>query len=196
MKATSFNQQTRQRLRKQRRDLTSVQQRHHGEQVKRHLKKLSCFQKAKVVAVYRDADGELSTDAIIKACRQMNKQLLLPVLHPFMHGHLMFRQWPVNARMKLNRYGIDEPASCYDVIDARAIDLVIVPLVAFDENCYRMGMGGGYYDRTFSFRHINSWRKPKLIGVAHELQRVDKINIESWDIAMDAVITESKIYQR
>lgn len=180
-------------LRQQRRQLSRRQQIKHGKSVAKLLARHPWFQHAKVIAVYLDADGEVSTSAIVDQARKVNKQLLLPVLHPFRHGRLLFRNWPLNARMETNRYAIKEPSSRYAVINVRRVDLVIVPLVAFDRRCYRMGMGGGYYDRTFAFRHINSWRKPRLIGVAHSLQMVNEVDNQAWDIALDAIITEQGI---
>lgn len=76
------------------------------------------------------------------------------------------------------------------------LDLIILPLVAFDLSGNRLGMGGGFYDRTLSFKHQRChWKGPKLIGIAHELQRVDLLPVNDWDIPLDAVITEQKLYQ-
>ncbi len=195
MTAINTPHQHRQSLRQQRNALTSVQHRLHGKAVARQLMRHPWFQRAGTIAIYLDTDGEMQTESIIQLSRQLNKRLVLPVLHPFRHGHLLFRDWPVNARMKPNRFKIEEPARKYAVVDTRAIDLVIVPLVGFDDRCYRIGMGGGYYDRTFSFRHINSWRKPRLIGIAHALQQLEKVDNKAWDIALDVVITEKQIFR-
>lgn len=196
MTAIKTPRQLRQSLRHQRNALTSIQQRLHGKAVARQLMRHPWFQRARTIAVYLDNDGELQTDSIIQLSRQLNKRLVLPVLHPFRHGHLLFRDWPVNARMQPNQFRIKEPARKYAVVDTRSIDLVIAPLVGFDDRCYRIGMGGGYYDRTFSFRHVNSWRKPRLVGIAHALQQLETVDNRAWDIALDIVITEKKIFRR
>ena len=91
-----------------------------------------------------------------------------------------------------------EPRICADrLIAARNLDLVIVPLLGFDSDCNRIGMGGGYYDRSFAFtrryRHIKG---PYLLGLAHESQRVEQLDAQPWDIALDAVITEQNLYVR
>ena len=196
MTAANSSPQLRQSIRQQRRLLSKRQQFQHGAAVASRLLIHPWFQNANVVAFYRDTDGELSTHAMIKAARAAGKKIVLPVLHPFRHGQLLFRAWPMNASMSVNRFGIEEPSSVNPIVDVNRVDVVIVPLVGFDKHCYRIGMGGGFYDRTFAFRHINSWRKPKLIGVAHAMQEIDKVDNQAWDIAMDAVITEEAIYQR
>ncbi len=95
-----------------------------------------------------------------------------------------------------NIYGIREPK----LIPANrraawALDLVLLPLVAFDALGNRMGMGGGYYDRTFSFKSLRKGMTgPNLIGLAHEIQRVEKLPIESWDIPLTSIVTDSKSY--
>ena len=78
----------------------------------------------------------------------------------------------------------------------RSLDLILVPLVAFDANGQRVGMGGGFYDRTLGKARINStWKRPYLIGIAHELQRVPAIAVQPWDVQMDAVVTEAGVYR-
>ena len=76
-----------------------------------------------------------------------------------------------------------------------ALDLVITPLVAFDAEGNRMGMGGGYYDRSFAWRKRRRiWRGPMLVGYAYELQKLNSIRASDWDVPMDAVVTESALY--
>jgi 5-formyltetrahydrofolate cyclo-ligase len=95
-----------------------------------------------------------------------------------------------------NQFSIPEPSiRLRQPTKPWALDLVIMPLVAFDADCNRLGMGGGYYDRTFAYLNKRRfWRKPILIGVAHECQRVANLESEVWDIPLDAVVTEEKIY--
>ena len=102
-------------------------------------------------------------------------------------------------------FEIDEP----DVprsqwLTGQQLDLVITPLVAFDANCHRIGVGGGYYDRTFAFLSslrgqvdsVSATVRPtKLIGFAMELQRVESIELNPWDVVLDTIVTEEKIYK-
>lgn len=106
---------------------------------------------------------------------------------------------PVNSltHTSLNRYGIKEPQiDNAALVDASSLDAVLVPLVGFDEQCNRMGMGGGYYDRCFAQKRDQSVQKPLLIGVAYELQGVDNVHTEDWDVPLDYIITERRIIQR
>jgi len=94
-----------------------------------------------------------------------------------------------------NFYGIPEPRPI-ELIDPRTLDLVLTPLVAFDGSGHRIGMGGGYYDRSFAFlRRRRYWRKPHLLGLAYELQKLPAIIPNDWDIPLDAVATEARIYR-
>ena len=135
---------------------------------------------------------------ILEQAAASGKRCYLPVLHPFLHGRLLFCRWQPGERLWPNRFGILEPRSRRDhILPARRLDLVIVPLLGFDIACHRLGMGGGYYDRTFAFlnqrRHI---RRPLLIGLAHELQLVDRLDPQPWDVQLDAVVTAQRIYRR
>ena len=82
-------------------------------------------------------------------------------------------------------------------VDPRAEVLgtvVLAPLVVFDSNCNRIGMGGGFYDRSFEFRKNPESKLPRLIGVAHEFQKVDQILPEDWDVRLDRIVTDQAIY--
>ena len=94
------------------------------------------------------------------------------------------------------RFGIPEPARIHDRrIKSIALDLVLLPLVAFDTAGHRLGMGGGYYDHSFEFiRRRVHWNKPRLVGLAYEFQRLPLIEPEPWDVSLDAVATEQGVY--
>ena len=81
------------------------------------------------------------------------------------------------------------------MLGPEAIDLVLVPLVAFDPQRNRIGMGGGFYDRSFAFRKNPDQPRPVLIGVAHELQKVDLLEPEPWDVQLDMVVTDQAVYR-
>ena len=77
----------------------------------------------------------------------------------------------------------------------RELDLILAPLVGFDTHGNRLGMGGGYYDRTFAYlKHRLHWQKPRLIGLAYELQRVADLANHAWDVPLQSVVTEQHIY--
>jgi 5-formyltetrahydrofolate cyclo-ligase len=98
-----------------------------------------------------------------------------------------------DAASRANHLGIEEPQGSR-CIGARWLDIVFLPLVGFDERGMRLGMGGGYYDRTFAFRNLRAtWRGPRLVGIAYEFQRVPPIERAWHDVMLDAVVTEEGI---
>ncbi len=95
----------------------------------------------------------------------------------------------------MGAYGIPE-ASHAEVITARELDVVFVPLLGFDDALARLGQGGGYYDSTFQFRRARRhWRRPLLVGIAFDEQRVDRLPVERWDLRLDLIVTPTKVYR-
>lgn len=116
------------------------------------------------------------------------KQVYLPIVHG---KSLKFARFTEQTHLQKNRFGIDEPVAVATLQTDR-LNLVLAPLVAFDQNGNRLGMGGGYYDRTFAF--LAKCARPaalKLVGVAFEFQRTELPNPRPWDIPLDAVVTET-----
>lgn len=156
------------------------------------------FLHAKRVAGYFGSNGEIDPMPLMAHAAALHKHCYLPVLHPFRTGCLWFCRWHPGDQLQLNRYGIPEPVpSAGALISARWLDLVVVPLLGFDPACHRLGMGGGYYDRTFSFaRRHRLASRPFLLGVAHEVQRVDALPSRPWDVQLDCIVTDRKCYSR
>ena len=180
-------------IRSRRKSLSAKENRSHGESVSRHLASLAVFRRARRIAVYLSVNGELDTAPLIERLLLKRKRLYLPVLHPFRHGRLLFCQWDGKRSLVPNRYGISEPRCTSGTLapSVRRLDVIIVPLVAFDVSLNRIGMGGGYYDRTFGYaRSSGRWKRPLLIGVAHRFQQVDRIEAAAWDVPLDYVVTE------
>jgi 5-formyltetrahydrofolate cyclo-ligase len=187
----------RRQLRQNRRLLTEQDQRLHSAAAARQISHFLPYLKAASVAVYASEDGELDLTPVVAHARRHGKKVYLPVLHPFGGNRLWFSQWFPGDPLIRNRFGIPEPDIHKQTpVHGRAIDLVLMPVVAFDDQLRRLGMGGGYYDRTLAFRaRMRNWRKPFLVGVAHDSQRVDACPHRGWDVSMDAVITELKVYR-
>lgn len=117
----------------------------------------------------------------------------LPVLHA--DDRLRFAPWRPGAPLVANRFGIPEPQIADGLLlDAADLALALVPLVAFDERGHRLGMGGGWYDRTFAARREAQCATPMLIGVGYEIQRVERLEPAPWDVRLDAVCTEAATY--
>lgn len=154
------------------------------------------FRKAKNIAAFIGSKGELDPMPALEAAHKQGKKCYLPVLHPFLHGKLLFARWSPETHLVQNHFGILEPIiKNGHVIKASALDLVVTPLLGFDSNCQRLGMGGGYYDRTFAFRNRRKvWRGPLLYGFAFEAQNTQGLSTNPWDIKLDCIITEKYEY--
>ncbi len=142
------------------------------------------------VAGYQSMQGEMNLDPVFEHCHQHNIMTLLPI----MRGQsLMFAPFTAASTFTVKQYGIKEPDTPQsEWLSPDQLNLVLVPLVAFDNTCNRIGMGGGFYDRSFEFRK-NKKTPPTLIGVAHQLQQVEDVLPQPWDVALDGIITDKKI---
>ncbi len=155
------------------------------------------FRYARRIAFYLAADGELDPLPLLHHACRLGKRCYLPVLHPHGHRRLWFAPWRPGEPLAANRYGIPEPLwQRTGWLHPRVLDLVLVPLVAFDAACHRMGMGAGYYDRTFAWKlAAPAWIGPRLVGYGYEQQRVPSLRVRSWDVPLEAVITECRIHR-
>ena len=162
------------------------------------LQRLHSFirlRRARRIAGYIGHAGEIDPLPLL-ATLQRRTPTYLPVLHPLHPGRLWFCRWQPGDVLRENRFGIPEPdCRTRGQLAAQHLDIVITPLLGFDAACHRMGMGGGYYDRTFAFLRARRFtNRPLLIGLAHEVQRVEHIEPNTWDVNLDAVVTEQHIY--
>ena len=186
--------QIRKSIRQQRRALSRREQNQHQQTVIKQIFRTGLLRKHKRIAVYLDSDGELATDQIIRRLLKMKKQVYLPVLFPFAKNKLLFFPYTKKTRLIKNRFDIEEPKFFRRRITTASLSLIFMPLVAFDEQGNRIGMGGGFYDRTLSrCKTQRQSHLPVLIGLAHELQKVNNIDKRSWDIPLDGLITEKKV---
>lgn len=152
------------------------------------------FKASHHIACYLACENEFDCGAIIRAIWQAKKNCYLPIISAPPEKILTFVPYGQNDPLILNRYHILEPHHTAKPFPAEKLDLVIVPLVAFDLTGHRLGMGGGFYDKTFSFLRDKKNTKPALIGLAYAWQLVDPIISEVWDVALDQVVTENLIY--
>ena|SRR5690606_10612047 len=157
-----------------------------AERLADHLLALPFVPDRGLVAGYWAMDGEIGLHAW-----QLRLPPALTYCLPVLHGDVLrFAPWRPGAALVSNRYGIPEPdVAPGDLLAAGDMALVVAPLVAFDARCHRIGMGAGWYDRSFAFRRARA-APPWLAGAAFALQQVDAIAAESWDVPMDAICTE------
>jgi 5-formyltetrahydrofolate cyclo-ligase len=174
-------------LRKRRRALPAKAALDAGEAVARQLEGIPRWASAQRVAVYQAADGEVDTRPICQRCLNLGKQLLLPVIMP--DKHLEFAEWKRGAALQANRFGIPEPPPDAPRCPVNNLDVVFLPLVGWDRNGNRLGMGGGFYDRTLA-----EATAPLLIGLAYGIQQVAALPAHDWDVRMDFVITEAGVF--
>jgi len=181
-------------MREQRRALSSRQRRDAADRAADLLLHSRPFRHSRRIALYFAMEGELDPAPVLRAALAQGKQCFVPALSPGTRGRMWFVPITAHSKLRRNRFGIPEPVHRRrDRLAPRRLDLVLVPLAAFDDNGHRIGMGGGYYDRTFTFRKTrHRWRKPLLIGYAYEFQRVPRIAAQPWDVCLDAIITERK----
>lgn len=190
----------RKHCRQQRRSLSKTQQIQHGQQATSLLLKSAWLQRPKKIAIFLSEDGELETRLLIKRLWQSHHTLYLPVMRNVRQGLkvMAFAAYHPHTKLQPNQFKMLEPADKNQtVLQGRQLDLIITPLTCFDALGSRIGMGGGFYDRTFAFKRRqlkHQLARPKLIGWAHECQQVEQIVREDWDVPLDGLVSETKIY--
>ncbi|MBP9726049.1 MAG: 5-formyltetrahydrofolate cyclo-ligase [Gammaproteobacteria bacterium] len=145
----------------------------------------------KNIAVYLAVDGEINLQPLIKALWQLQYNVFLPVID-IDTQMLSFVQYNASTTMKKNQYGIEEPQNMTSDILAKNLDFVLMPLVAFDHLGTRLGMGKGFYDKSFEFCREKPG-KPLLIGVAYACQCAQQLPVDPWDVPLDGVLTEKEL---
>lgn len=151
------------------------------------------FQKAHRIGAFMAYGSEVDPAEIVLKAHAFNKGCYMPILHPQHPGRLRFAKVDFHTRFVKNRFGIDEPKVSADKwIAPWELDLVLMPLVAFDAMGHRLGMGGGYYDRAFHCRKFMT--KPYLMGLAFECQRLDYVPHLQHDVTCDAIVSEKRFY--
>ncbi len=183
----------RQHYRRARRSLSITEQRTHSRSVARHLKTSTLLLSGGIVAAYlpNQADGELDSVPTLQQLWSMGRRVCVPVIGSEQGFMDLYRLTPA-TRLIENRLGIAEPEPGSPHVNLRAVALMLVPLVAFDDGGTRLGMGGGFYDRFLGA--VPAPLRPRFVGLAHEAQRSNTaLPREPWDIRLDAVVTEAGV---
>ena len=190
-------------LRIKRRHLSVIKQHQHAKIITRRIIHSQLFKRSRTIALYLSADGEVDLSALINKLHADSKKCYLPVILSRQHSIIAFAPYEKHTHLKKNCFGILEPVFHKKQLKtAKQIDLVLAPLVGFDEQGNRMGMGGGFYDRALQHLRTNSLTpqhtkrrplKPKVLGIAHELQKVAHLQSHNWDITLNAIVTEKRM---
>jgi 5-formyltetrahydrofolate cyclo-ligase len=183
-------------MRARRQALSGQECRQAAKGLARCLRGLPAYRNSRRIAMYFANDNELDPSVAMSHARACDKQCYVPVLYTGRLRKLWFAPLHDDQMTVPNKLGIPEPAgSSRHWLCAMQLDLILLPLVAFDVHGNRIGMGGGYYDRTLEYlRQRVRWRRPQLVGMAYEFQRLNRIDTESWDVGLQAIVTESNIY--
>ncbi|WJW75872.1 5-formyltetrahydrofolate cyclo-ligase [Thiohalobacter sp. IOR34] len=188
--------QIRQQVREQRRALSPREREAAAWALADELGRQRLFRNARHLAAYLAVDGEMDPLPLMLRAWEMGKQVYLPVLIPVGGNRLWFAPYQPGDPLTPNRFGIPEPLrAARQRIPPQRLDLVLTPLVAFDEQGHRLGMGGGFYDRSFAYlRRHRHWLRPHLVGLAYDFQRRPALPAADWDVPLSAVATEQRLY--
>jgi 5-formyltetrahydrofolate cyclo-ligase len=158
------------------------------------------FLNAEHIGCYLSIEGELDPMPLMNCAQTLNKKLYLPVMSHSTEvmdkpAILEFHAYTVGDPLLKGLHGISGPAHRSSLMrEVGSLDLIFLPLVAFDENCNRLGRGAGHYDRTLNHVKEKHGRLPFLIGLAYEFQKIPEIIPDKWDVPLNMVITENTVY--
>ncbi|MCP5158481.1 MAG: 5-formyltetrahydrofolate cyclo-ligase [Gammaproteobacteria bacterium] len=182
-------------LRAQRRALFAAERHEAALTVAYRLAETPDFSKAAVIAGYWACHGELDPAPLLERAWVEGKAIHLPVL---VGDALQFAPYWPGVALRRNRFNIPEPEIPQEEWRLPCeMDWVLTPLVAFDTTGTRLGMGGGFYDRSFAFLLDPTWlgHRPRLLGLGYEFQRVAALSRQSWDVPLDAAVTDKNLYR-
>lgn len=196
MSQSGSKDELRRALRARRRNLSPAEQKSAAARIALRVFAARWFRSSRRIAGYIPHDGEIDPRPILERARRWRKLTYLPVLPRMTHDRLWFARVTSTTRFAPNRFGIPEPiVPARALVRARQLDLILLPLVGFDARGRRLGMGGGFYDRSLAFlRAHRHWRRPHRVGAAHEFQRVTRLDPDPWDVPLTAIATDTAVY--
>ena len=179
----------RRQLRQQRSAVEPEQRQTWDASINHHLLAYAATNQPRVVAAFMAFDGEPDLAPALTGLKHQGARLALPVIREGIgRADICFRQWSPSSEMECNRYGIPEPIGTLDVrLDE--IDLALIPLVAWDSQGGRLGMGASFYDRVF--QPLAELQRPFRMGVGYQLQQVERLPLDPWDIRLHGMLTEN-----
>lgn len=180
-------------MRRRRRSLSPRQQQHAARNLHRHVVRSALFRFSRRIAFTLPRDGEIDPMPLLLTALKRGKACYLPVMNRLGEDRLSFRRWLPGQRLLQGAWGIPEPRLA-KACAPRFLSLVFLPLVAFDSSGNRLGMGRGFYDRSFAFKLRAQASLPALLGLAHECQRVEQLEVASWDVPLEGIVTDRHWY--
>ena len=182
----------REHLKLKRKNLSNKESHDMSHAISQKIIRSKWIRQHKNVGIYHPVNGEANTLQLIEFMWSINQQVFLPIINK---KYLLFSKLNPDSKLKKNCFGIPEPSiTREDQVFTNDLDMVFVPLVAFDLNGFRIGMGSGYYDRTFKNK-LKMTKSPVLIGLAYEFQKQECLNHQPWDVPLDMVVTELNTYK-
>ncbi|MCP3852618.1 MAG: 5-formyltetrahydrofolate cyclo-ligase [Gammaproteobacteria bacterium] len=189
----------RKKLRDERRSLSVVEQQRYAENIIQRVLHSSAYKDSRHIALYLPSDGEVDLSGLIKQLHNDGKHCYLPVILSKENASIAFAPFDEETVFQKNCFGISEPVFLKEQLkSAKQLDLILTPLVGFDEQGNRIGMGGGYYDRAL--QHLNEASsktrytiKPMVYGIAYERQKIEQLQPQSWDVKLNAIVTEERL---
>lgn len=173
----------RQDLRLKRKSLSTEQQLAAASSLATNINSLSQLRQAKSIGTYIVNDGEIDPAQLVAQAWQNKQAVYLPKIKT--NNDMVFNRFKRDSLLEKNQYGIPESTSDEFAED---LDIILVPLVGFDSNGNRLGMGGGYYDR-----YLANHKYTYLIGLAHQCQQVEELDVKSWDIPLNVIVTDAEV---
>jgi 5-formyltetrahydrofolate cyclo-ligase len=196
MHGLADREQLRREMRARRRALTDDQLRRTARQLADVADRRFLLRPGRHIAFYFPHGAEADPLRLMELAHKRGCTLYLPVITSYRSNHMAFQRYEPAERLRANRYGIKEPELTRSRVAVRRLDIVFTPLLAFDLWGGRLGSGAGFYDRSLHHLLTNRlWRRPRLIGVGFEFQRVQRLRPAPWDVPLDAVLTENTLYR-
>lgn len=172
------------------------QRRHAARQLERLALHHRLITPHRRIGLYIPAKGEIDCLPLLNRALHLKAPCYLPIVPPHRQRKLWFSQLGDGPHWKNNRFGIPEYGHRFRKVRASELDVLFMPLLGFDQHGTRMGMGGGFYDASLAFLlRRKFWKRPKLVGLAFERQQVELLPRAPWDVPLDAVLTEKRLYR-
>lgn len=179
-------------MRRRRKALDGPTQARHAFAFRERMIQTPVYQRSRRIACYSPVSGELDTHPLMAHALETGREVYLPVI---VNHQMWFSQWRGEPLPVDRASGLPQPLKrAPRLANVRRLDLVILPLVAFSPAGDRLGQGGGYYDDLFAFQNRQQWRRPVMVGAAHDVQQCITVPSDAWDVSLAGIVTNRNSY--